>query len=53
MNYFLKTIYSMSENLNDNNWHTMKILREGTRLILQVDNEDPVTGRCFFFSMKF
>jgi hypothetical protein len=33
-----------NEGLCDNNWHTIKVLREGPRLILQVDNDEPVTG---------
>ena len=33
-----------NEGLCDNKWHTLKILREGSRLILQVDNDEPATG---------
>lgn len=37
------TMYS-NEGLCDNKWHTIKILREGSKLILQVDNDEPATG---------
>ena len=30
--------------MNDNQWHTIKILREGLRIIFQVDNNEPSTG---------
>lgn len=38
-----------NEGLCDNNWHTIKVLREGPRLILQIDNDEPVTGISNFF----
>ena len=28
----------------DNEWHMIKIVREGTRVILQVDNDEPATS---------
>lgn len=37
-----------NEALCDDKWHTIKVLREGTRLILQVDNDEPATGMFFF-----
>jgi hypothetical protein len=39
----LKSLFS-SEGLCDNKWHTIKILRESNRIILQVDNDEPATG---------
>jgi hypothetical protein len=31
--------------MNDNRWHTIKVLREGLRLIFQVDFNEPSTGK--------
>jgi leucine-rich repeat transmembrane neuronal protein 1/2 len=33
-----------NEELSVNEWHTIKILREGVRLILQIDSDEPITG---------
>lgn len=33
-----------NDGLCDDKWHTIKIVREGARLILQVDNGEPATG---------
>lgn len=30
--------------MNDNQWHTIKIMREGIRLIFQVDINEPSIG---------
>lgn len=35
------------EGLADNKWHTIKVLREGARLILQIDNDEPATGKYY------
>lgn len=37
-------LYSQS-GLNDNNWHTVVLIREGIRTILQVDGHEPATGK--------
>jgi hypothetical protein len=42
----LKTMVS-SEGFNDGKWHTIKVIREGARLILQVDYDEPATGSSF------
>ena len=41
--HFIKTVYS-NGGLCDNKWHTLKILREGARLVMQVDDDDSATG---------
>ncbi len=38
-----------NEGLCDDSWHTIKVLREGPRLILQIDNDEPVTGNYLSF----
>jgi hypothetical protein len=40
-----------NEGMCDNNWHTTKILREGPKVILQIDNDSPSTG--IFFKLVF
>ena len=40
---FKKILFS-KERMNDNQWHTIKIMREGIRLIFQVDINEPSTG---------
>jgi hypothetical protein len=37
-------LYSQSD-LNDNQWHTVVLIREGIRTILQVDGHEPATGK--------
>jgi hypothetical protein len=44
-----ETTLRSSKGLNDNCWHTIKILREGPRIILQVNNDEAITGRIVFF----
>ena len=34
-----------NEGMCDNNWHTIKVMREGPRIILQIDNDMPSTGK--------
>ncbi|RMZ95079.1 neurexin-1a-like isoform X4, partial [Brachionus plicatilis] len=36
---------SIRYSLCDNEWHTVKISREGNRVILQVDNDEPATSK--------
>jgi hypothetical protein len=40
----LQTMFS-SEDLCDDEWHTVKLMREGPRVVLQVDNDVPTTGK--------
>ncbi len=40
-----ETILYSKEGMNDNRWHTIKVLREGLRLIFQVDFNEPSTGK--------
>jgi hypothetical protein len=34
-------------NLNDNEWHTVRVVRRGKSLKLTVDDQQAMTGKCF------
>lgn len=42
-----ETILYSRQGMNDNQWHTVKILREGHRIIFQVDSHEPSTGMIY------
>jgi hypothetical protein len=39
-----ETILFSRQGMNDNQWHTIKVLREGHRIIFQVDSHESSTG---------